>query len=314
MAWGAQGSIVIYRKQLGDVIVLQPALRALIEQTGTVDLITFQNFGPLIELMPGVMLSQTHRFAIAERMVSFSPKPSAGLRRMACWVTRASVVLTKQRQRQWWHSILYDEVLMALTSDRYRGRAFFEAVAQKGQIFQPPGLTRPPAEWHPAGLPERYVVIHATSAWRRKCLSPARWGEVMQQISADRVGSIVITGGAAEWEGKFCAEVADCLQGHRVIDLSGKTTLRGYLSILARASAVFCIDSSAAHAAAAFSVPVLTLFGPSDPLHWHCPAADRVALSPDLGSALPDSGLPADAIPVSRIVAEVEALISALRC
>lgn len=311
MPRNARGSIVIYRKQLGDMVVLQPALRALVEQTGMVDLITLPNFSPLIELMPGVRLSKTRCLESAQRLVSFSSKPSAGFRRMVCRVEHSSVVVTKARQRQWWHSVLYDEVCMAPTADRYRGLAFFEAVAKKGQVFSPPSLSQPPAEWHPVGLPERYVVIHATSAWRRKCLSPERWGDVMRQISANRLGTIVLTGGNADWERTFCADLAACLRGHRVIDLCGKTSLQGYFSTLARAVAVFCIDSSAAHIAAALSVPVLTLFGPSDPLHWHYPSLGRKALSPAPGGALPISGLLADAIPVSDIVDQIKLMTGA---
>ena len=39
----------------------------------------------------------------------------------------------------------------------------------------------------------------------------------------------------------------------------------------ASAMATLCIDGSASHFSAAFGRPTLTLFGPTNPLHWHWP-------------------------------------------
>jgi ADP-heptose:LPS heptosyltransferase len=53
--------------------------------------------------------------------------------------------------------------------------------------------------------------------------------------------------------------------------LSGATTLQGFLALCHGARMVISVDGSASHIASAFGRPTLTLFGPTDPAHWHHP-------------------------------------------
>lgn len=297
-----RGVVVLFRKQLGDLIIMQPALRALAEQGGEVVLLTQPGFAPLLTLMPGVRFGAPWEMRCAAAFVSFSPKFSAAARRLFCWSEQSRLVLTKQRQMRWWQNFFYSDTRFAETATQYRGSAFFDALAMSGQVFSPPCLAPPPESWRVSGLPANYVVIHPSSAWRRKSLSPEMWGKALAELTASEVGAIVLTGGSADWERELCHAIAGQLVGHQVIDLGGKTNLQGYLATLAGADAVFCVDSSASHAAQAFDVPTLTIFGPSNPLHWFCPSPSCVALSPPLDAMVGASGLLADLIPSAEIV------------
>ena len=57
------GALVIFRKQLGDVLMLQPALEHLSRRVGTVAIHARGNFADLLGLMPGdIRLANTTIF------------------------------------------------------------------------------------------------------------------------------------------------------------------------------------------------------------------------------------------------------------
>jgi ADP-heptose:LPS heptosyltransferase len=67
---------------------------------------------------------------------------------------------------------------------------------------------------------------------------------------------------------KHCEMI--CLQLKRSIEsVSGKTSMKNYLSIIWQAKAVLTPDGSASHIAAAFKRRCITLFGHTDATHWH---------------------------------------------
>jgi ADP-heptose:LPS heptosyltransferase len=67
---------------------------------------------------------------------------------------------------------------------------------------------------------------------------------------------------------KHCEMI--CHQLKRSIEsVSGKTSMKNYISIIWQAKAVLTPDGSASHIAAAFKRRCITLFGHTDSTHWH---------------------------------------------
>jgi len=120
-------------------------------------------------------------------------------------------------------------------------------------------------------LPEKFVVIAPAASRRRqmKTWDPAKFAELIillqqhYQLGAILVGSLedqvsnkVITAGLKE-------RAPENPIG--VIDLTGKTGLRQLCLILQQARLFVGIDSGVMHLASSLDIPVVGLFGPTDP-------------------------------------------------
>lgn len=305
---GAGGDIlVIYRKQLGDLLLLQPAIEYLSERFGRpVQVRTRAGFVDLLSLMPGKVSLASRVGQSMSRVYCFDTKRSTLLDAFASWPARRTLVLTRP-EVSWWYPLFFHEVLRVQDRNEYRARLFERALG--GRDCLPPRLQPPPAEWLPQGLPSGYILIHPTSAWRRKTWPAENWVALANQLHGRIPWPVVITAGSEAWEREIaCAIAAGLPDG--VVNMAGQTSLKGYLGVLAAARAVLTVDGSASHLASAFARPVLTLFGPTNPAHWHCPGP----LSRSLWAAefTPERKPPVAAIPVAAALAAALELLGGL--
>jgi heptosyltransferase-2 len=88
---------------------------------------------------------------------------------------------------------------------------------------------------------------------------PERFGVSAARLAADRDGTVVVFGSAAE-KG-LCEEVARAANGR---NLAGETALREFIELTAACRAFLTNDSGAMHIASALGVPSVTIFGPTD--------------------------------------------------
>jgi ADP-heptose:LPS heptosyltransferase len=267
--------LVIFRKQLGDVLLLEPALSKLAACTGSpVLLATRPAFDPLLSLMDGVLPAPRTPVRRAASVISFDPSFKAGLWALTTLAPKKQLVVTHPKYLRSWHNWIYRDGCTALDESQcYRAEYFFNALPCATPFtFRPPRLQPPLASWLPSDLPEKFVLLHTTSAWQRKSWPFASWGQVLSKLHAQGIGPFVVTGGSAPWEAEYVAALEQA-SGIPLINLCGRTTLTAYLAVVNKASLVLCIDGSATHLAAAFQRPSVTLFGPTHPLHWHFPSA-----------------------------------------
>ena len=110
---------------------------------------------------------------------------------------------------------------------------------------------------------EPFILIHAVSRWRFKCLPPHLMAQVIDQLEE----RVILTGAPSERE--FVQEIADRCN-KEVINLSGKTTLKemGALMQLDTCKGMITVDSVALHMASALKTPVVALFGPTSEQNW----------------------------------------------
>lgn len=292
---GVPGDIlVIYRKQLGDLVLLQPTLAFLAERFGVpVQVRARAGFADLLQLMPGTVTPAARDGRRIARVICFDGKGSTLLGALARWPAKRTLLLTRPKGA-WWHSVFFHEVLTARNREDYRARLFFHALG--GGDFAPPRLDCPPADWLPAGMAPGYLLVHPTSAWRRKTWPAADWVALLNELQARSPRTLVITAGDQAWEREMAAAIASGVTGG-ALNLAGQTSLRNYLAVLSRAGAVLTVDGSASHLASAFGRPTLTLFGPTCPTHWHSPGplSCRLSAADFCGERRP----PVAAIPVA---------------
>jgi ADP-heptose:LPS heptosyltransferase len=176
--------------------------------------------------------------------------------------------------------------------------------------YRPPRLAPPPGEWQPQSLPERYTLLHATSAWKRKTWPAKKWAAVLDTLHDAGLGPFVCTSGPVFWEIEFVNDIQKASQAY-IINFAGKTNLENYLSIVANADLVLCIDGSATHLAAAFQRPSVTLFGPTNSSEWHYNSEFSRLIDARHFTDSPAPGT--DAIPVDAVSATALSLSQAAK-
>lgn len=271
----SKSPLVIFRKQLGDVLLLEPALAKLSACSGSpVMLASRPAFNPLLQLMENVVPAPRSPLRRAAAVTSFDPTPKACLWALTTLALAKKLIVTRPKYLRPWHHLIYRDGCTSLDESRnYRAEYFFNAMPCSATIpFRPPRLQTPPANWLTVQLPEKFILLHPTSAWQRKSWPVQSWAQALNKLHALGVGPFVLTGGNAPWEAEYVAALEQA-SGVPLLNLCGKTSLTAYLAIVSKASLVLCVDGSATHLAAAFQRPSVTLFGPTHPLHWHYPSA-----------------------------------------
>jgi heptosyltransferase I len=112
------------------------------------------------------------------------------------------------------------------------------------------------------GVNGKYAVLVPGAAQANKCWPIERFAELASKIG-ERFGlSIVATGSQGERE---YIEAIQASGNTRVINLAGKTTVRELIPLMKRASLVVSNDTGPGHIAAALDVPIVMIFGPTNP-------------------------------------------------
>jgi heptosyltransferase-2 len=89
-----------------------------------------------------------------------------------------------------------------------------------------------------------------------------KYAELARMLQEGRNAHILITGSKNEID--IAESISDSLQAPAVI-LSGKTSLRGFAALMSQSSLLVTNDTGPMHMANALGVPVVALFGPTDP-------------------------------------------------
>jgi lipopolysaccharide heptosyltransferase I len=103
-----------------------------------------------------------------------------------------------------------------------------------------------------------YIVIAPSARWETKRWKPESFGSLVSKLDHP----CVITGSRSD---KDIIQQVVSSSGGKGISLCGKTSLKELISLLSGARAVVSNDSGPLHIAAALGVPVVALFGPTDP-------------------------------------------------
>jgi heptosyltransferase-2 len=91
---------------------------------------------------------------------------------------------------------------------------------------------------------------------------PERFGELALRISGEIGARVLILGSAGD---RTAASRIGDIAGSAVVDLCGKTTLAQALALIARCRVFVTNDSGLMHAASALAVPLVAIFGSTNP-------------------------------------------------
>ena len=273
------GAAVITFKQLGDTLLLEPALRHLRSRFGVPPtLFAKPGFEPLIELMADARVPAefSGRF---DQLWVFEPGTKAARKALFTRAREKKAVLLRPKYLQWYHRLIFDRIRTEQPGFfEYRARFLHREVGGADADFRPPTLKAPPEAWAPRTcLPSDYLLLCPTAAWESKRWSTESWGEAIEGIAARCSLPMLMVGGGSSWERTHASQI-EASAAPAIANLVGHTSLRELLFLVSKARGALCIDGAVAHLAAAFDVPSITMFGPTRSDEWHWPTSRSVAL------------------------------------
>lgn len=110
------------------------------------------------------------------------------------------------------------------------------------------------------------AVLHPCPKFNYKMWHASGWTALAHWLN-ERGYRIVLSGGGDAAEIRYVTELAAKLPA-QVVNLAGRLTLGAAASLLARARLYVGPDTALTHMAAALGVPVVTFYGPTDPVKW----------------------------------------------
>jgi heptosyltransferase-2 len=91
---------------------------------------------------------------------------------------------------------------------------------------------------------------------------PERFAEAAARLAEARGAEVALFGSSGERE--LCDQVARLLNGHRVTNYAGRTTLGEFIDLASHCELFLTNDSGAMHIASALGVPTVAIFGATD--------------------------------------------------
>ncbi|GAB4465165.1 MAG: lipopolysaccharide heptosyltransferase II [Armatimonadaceae bacterium] len=124
------------------------------------------------------------------------------------------------------------------------------------------------------------VGIQPGASYTAKQWLASGYGTVARELARDRFGIVLLGSGVAEEEA--AAQMIAAMRGTSVINLTGKTSLRETMGVLAHLQLFIGNDTGVNHIAASLSVPTIGLFGPTSARKWgHTGPKNIVLTAPD---------------------------------
>ncbi len=116
------------------------------------------------------------------------------------------------------------------------------------------------------GIKKPFVHVHPVSRWLFKCPQSFLMASILDHIAESGL-QVVLTSGPERREAALLKEIADLMKRPMIL-LSGNLSLKGLGVLSKRAAFFFGVDSAPMHIAAAVGTPVVALFGPSGAFDW----------------------------------------------
>jgi len=118
------------------------------------------------------------------------------------------------------------------------------------------------------GENEPFVCIHPVAKWFLKCW-PAEYYPSIIEWFLKKGLKVVITAGREKREIEFVEKIFTLMKKRRgVINFAGKLELEELIGIISKSNLFFGIDTAPMHIAAALDKPVIVIFGPTGKREW----------------------------------------------
>lgn len=283
--------LVIATRQIGDVLLTTPLIHAVrqrwplaeIDVIGLAGTLGMLQGNPDINALITTQPSKGWRDTVAvlktiwkryDLALITQPSDRAHLIGWAASREHRSGIIPTQNSSNWWKKRILNHVVV---SEGDAGTV--HVVAEKLALLAPwcrPDVLKvqvlpPPAQALPAALDAMVrpsaIVVHAPSMWPYKQWPVAHFRELLIRLVAEG-HQIVLTGSASPSDQKCIQQLRGLASPPQLIDTSGQLNFSQLVSLFRRASLYIGPDTSVTHLAAASGIPLLAIFGPTNPVRW----------------------------------------------
>lgn len=133
------------------------------------------------------------------------------------------------------------------------------------KVVPPPGSPLP--EELDAQLRPGAVVVHAPSMWDFKQWPLEHFASLVQQLLAEG-RQVVLTGSASPRDRACISKLRILGEPPQLLEVAGRLGFRELVTLFGRAALYIGPDTSVSHLAAACGIPVVAVFGPTNPMRW----------------------------------------------
>jgi ADP-heptose:LPS heptosyltransferase len=267
---GKSTVLAIYHKQIGDLVLLESALRRLAHATDSaVDLITRSGFQPLVSLMNGVRFRRRPALRRYDVLWCFDDRKKSSFFSFVSQAREKNLLISPGMAIRWYHRGIFSDITAPDLGRLYLAEFNWRYTELgDGNEFVPPTLQPPPQGWEFPLKSKQYLHVNPTSGWKSKNWTVEKWARTIDTLTKIGIGPIVMTSGAKDWQKEHCEQICRRLK-YPIENVSGLTTLENYLSIVWNAKLVLTVEGSAGHIAAAYRHKCVTLFGHTSLAHLH---------------------------------------------
>jgi heptosyltransferase III len=279
--------LVIATRQIGDVLLTSPLIDAAHRRwpQAAIDILGFRGtLGMLqghaairerIEVQPGATLRSS--WGLLRRLwrrydLALVTQQSDRAHFYALWAARVRSGLVPGRLSiAWWkqlslhHAVTIDDEVTPTVIEKLRLLAPWQALPAAVNV------TAPPEEALQAALQQAlrppFVVVHVPSMWSYKQWPLSSFAQVIAGLLAHGV-QVVLSGSASPADQAQVAQMRSLGGPPHLLDASGQLSLRQVAALLRQAALYVGPDTSITHLAAACDIPVVTVFGPTNPVRW----------------------------------------------
>lgn len=128
------------------------------------------------------------------------------------------------------------------------------------------------------GGDKEYIVVVPGARWRTKRWSAEKFGALISMLETE---TIIVGAGS---DTKMSEEIKAKSNGN-ALSMAGKTDIKELILIIRNAEYVICNDSGPMHIAAALNIPVIAIFGPTNPLRTGPYGSNHVIIRRDIDCA-----------------------------
>jgi ADP-heptose:LPS heptosyltransferase len=162
---------------------------------------------------------------------------------------------------------------------------------------------------------DSFVILHPGTARPEKYWLAERWAEVGNTLHAVHGLDVVVTCGPDGFERAHVEEIKFKNGKFKILHPPDLLTLA---AVVEQARLVISCDTAMVHLAAAFRVPQIALFGPTNPFHWR-PMHDRAVV---ISAAQPETpftdftprmrGAPMEGISTALVIRATDSLLAGI--
>ncbi len=275
--------LLIVMRYLGDVLLTTPLISSLRQayQSAKIDVLVFENTAAILKGNPDInriitignkptLIEQLHLYKNLFRKYDLAICTQIGDRPSVAALIAATHrigAVPQRNEKSWWKRYFFHgwaefDDTNTHTILQHLKLATVLGIPRQYQITPPTGYSdKKPVAEHAA-----YAILHPHPKWRYKRWPIERWKDAGYYL--DQLGfQIVLTGGSAPEEINYIQELHNQLPKN-TINLAGKLSLAELSSLISQAKIFIGPDTGITHLAAATGIPVIAIFGPTNPVKW----------------------------------------------